>query len=83
MHGARHAFDIRAPFIVASQDLVYGARRFCNGEPFPWRDLGVSELDLLTLWSAFKVDVSPAPTVPPAASVQPDPLTKPKPSKRR
>lgn len=71
MHQARHAFDVQAPFIVTSEELVYGTRRFRRGEAFPWKLLGVSELDLLTLWSALQVDVSPAPTALPAAPVPP------------
>lgn len=69
----RVAFDIRAPFVVASEELVCGARRFARGEAFPWRDLGVSEIDLLTLWTALKVDVSPAlspPAAPPSSVEQ-------------
>ena len=58
MHQARLAFDPKAPFIVASEELVTGARRFRRGEPYPWRELGVSELDLYTLWCGSKVDVA-------------------------
>jgi len=71
VYQARHAFDVQAPFIVASEGLVCGARRFRRGEAFPWRVLGVSELDLLTLWSALQIDASPAPTALPAVPVQP------------
>lgn len=56
MSSTRVAFDLERPFIVAAQELVYGPKQFVRGEPFPWRELGVSELDLLQLHSFFKVD---------------------------
>lgn len=56
MSGARVPFDLDLPFVVASQELVYGGKRRERSEAFPWRELGVSELDLLQLWRCFKVD---------------------------
>lgn len=70
MHQARQAFDVRSPFIVASEELVYGVRRYLRGEAFPWRQLKVDELDLLTLWSALKIDcLASAP--PPSTAESP------------
>lgn len=56
MSSTRTPFDPELPFVVAAQDLAYGSQQFVRGQPFPWRDLGVSELDLLQLHSFFKVD---------------------------
>lgn len=53
----RQPFDVTAPFIVASEELVCGGRRLRRGEAFPWSEFGLTEQDLGTLWSAFKVDV--------------------------
>lgn len=70
MIAVRQAYDPEAPFIVASEELVCGARRLRRGEPFPWRELGVAEHDLMTLWVALKVDVA-APDAPVAMGVTP------------
>lgn len=60
MIAVRQAYNPEAPFIVASEELVCGARRLRRGEPFPWRDLGIAEHDLMALWIALKVDVAPS-----------------------
>ncbi len=59
MSGTRVPFDPSLPFIVAAEDLPYGASRFRRGDLFPWRDLGISQLELLQLWSGLKVDAVP------------------------
>ena len=65
MSGTRVPFDPSLPFIVATQDLPCGSWRGQRGDAFPWRDLGVSPNDLLTLWVAHKVDtVAPIEIVP-------------------
>ncbi len=56
MSGTRVPFDLALPFAVATTDLPCGARRFKRGDAFPWRDLGLSEIDLLQLWIANQVD---------------------------
>lgn len=53
---ARVAFDPSSPFIVATSEMHCGDRRFVRGDPFPWRELGVSDLDLAQLWVALKID---------------------------
>lgn len=60
MSGARVPFDPDLPFVVATQDgLPIGGRVVTRGQLFRWRDLGVSEFDLLQLYTYFKVDCVP------------------------
>lgn len=56
MGTARVAFDPSMPVVVACSDLPCGPKRFARGDAFPWRDLGLSEIDLVQLWVALKVD---------------------------
>lgn len=72
MFAVRLAFDIGAPFVVASNGLVFNGRRFAHGEPFDWRAIGVSEVDLFTLWTALKVDCAEATAV---AISEPQPVS--------
>ena len=62
----RQPFDLDAPF-AAREALVYGERRFAAGEVFPWRELGLSDLEVWNLWRTLHVDnvsVPPATIVP-------------------
>jgi hypothetical protein len=52
----RIPFDPSLPFMVSAADLPYGPKRFSRGDTFPWRELGLSEYDLLQLWNANQVD---------------------------
>lgn len=54
---ARAEFSFDAPLVVACEEVTYYGQTFARGEPFPWRDLGVSELDVLLMWQQFKLDV--------------------------
>jgi hypothetical protein len=53
---SRVPFDPGLPFIVAAQELVWNSAQLVRGDTFDWRALGVSELDLLQLWTFYKVD---------------------------
>ena len=67
MSGTRVPFDLALPFVVAAHELVCGtpvSKRLHRGAALPWRDLGVSEHDLATMWIANQVD-----TVVPVADV--------------
>ena len=79
MSGTRVPLDFGLPFIVASQELVYGPKRLKRGDAFPWRDLGVSEYDLFQLWIALKVDNAVPPAAKPIAAPLP---AQPKPQGR-
>jgi hypothetical protein len=57
--GARVPFDPSLPAIVGCQDLACGPLKFKRGQPLPWRDLGVSELDLAVMYAANQVDFVP------------------------
>jgi hypothetical protein len=57
MSGARAPLDLEAPLVVACETLVGGAGRLRRGDLFPWRDLGMSEMDVALLWGAQQVDV--------------------------
>lgn len=57
MSGTRVPFDTSLPFVVACGELSCGTRSFKRGDAFPWRDLGLTEIDLLQLWLHHKVDV--------------------------
>lgn len=70
MSATRIPFDPAAPFVVACESLVCGPARLVRGDPFPWRDLGMTEFDLLALWVALKIDATA-----PAAEVDLDKLT--------
>ncbi len=87
MSGTRFPFDSSLPFVVATQDLPCGPKRFGRGDAFPWRELGLSETDLAELWVAFKIDnISPAASSAgpaPARTAQQAPPSKPQAQQRR
>lgn len=59
MSGSRAPFDVSLPFVVSATELVCAAKRFKRGDAFPWRDMGLTEHDLVTLWIACQVDAVP------------------------
>lgn len=68
MSGTRVPFDLSSLFIVTTPDLPCGSQRFKRGDAFPWRDLGLSEMDLVQLWVANQIDaIVPAPVAKPVA----------------
>jgi hypothetical protein len=52
----RVPFDTTLPFVVACQELACGPQKLVRGEPFAWRELGLTEMDLGQLWVAGQVD---------------------------
>lgn len=55
----RAAWDPELP-VVASQAFTTGGRAFKDGDPFPWRELGITEQDAVTMWCSRLVDCVPA-----------------------
>ena len=53
------AFDAELPF-VCSQEFTTGDRPFRAEEPCPWRDLGIDERTLHSMWRAGFVRCAPA-----------------------
>lgn len=58
MGATRVAFDPELPFTV-STGFVYAGKRYEALAPFPWRELGMTEVDLLDLYQAGDVDCVP------------------------
>lgn len=54
----RIAFDPELPIVTAASFRA-GDRDFVADEPFPWRDLGLSETDLHAFWLAGLVRCVP------------------------
>lgn len=52
-------FDLARPF-VAIVPLIHEDRRYAAGDPFAWRDLGLSSRKLLAMWGAYMVGNAPA-----------------------
>lgn len=73
---------------VALAALDMGTRKFAPGEPFPFAELGMTELQAWEFWRAAVVEVAPVKAVaavkPPAARPlvakpqQPNPLLTPR-----
>lgn len=68
---ARPEYNIERPFVAtATGGLVYDGRRYKQGEPFPWRKLGLSEEQLWDLWVTFQIDNAPTCPAIPAQQAQ-------------
>lgn len=60
MSGARVPFDPDLPIVVATQDgLPIGGQVVARGQVLQWRELGLSEWDLLQLYTFYKIDCVP------------------------
>lgn len=59
----RVAFDPALPVVVTS-GFTRGGRAFIAGEPFEWRDLGMSEGELHNLWRCGMVAFKPVASIP-------------------
>lgn len=59
---SRHrAFSFEDPF-VARDRLEFAGRSYAAGDPFPWRELGLSERQVWNLWAARRIDNAPPAT---------------------
>ncbi len=67
---SRPAFDPVQPF-QASAVIQTKGRRFEVGARFPWRELGIDEALLWSMWHAGQVDVMPQPKPTPASQQPP------------
>ena len=74
MSATRVPFDLSLPFVVAKADLAYGPMRLVRGDAFPWRQLDVSEYELVQLWATQTLDCIVPPDVAAPAAVKPAPL---------
>lgn len=61
------AFDVALP-VVTTAPVECGGQRFAAGVAFPWRDAGVTELELHTMWRAGFVAFLPSPAPKPKPS---------------
>lgn len=64
------AFDVAVP-VVTTAALECGGQKFSAGVVFPWREAGVTELELHTMWRAGIVAFQPAPAPKPKQPQQP------------
>lgn len=67
MSTGRIAFDPALPFKTTAA-FACGERSFAPDEPFPWKDLGVSELELHALWRAAMVTCVAEPNAEPVVN---------------
>lgn len=51
----RIAWDPSLP-VVASQAFPIGDRTFRDGDPLPWREMGLLESDVFNMWRSGLVD---------------------------
>jgi hypothetical protein len=58
-------------FVVVTSFSWLGGKPFQEGEPFPWEELGVSELQRRELWVANKIAVAPEQPAPGAKPTKP------------
>lgn len=56
---------------VALVVVDMGTRKFAPGDPFPFADLGMTELQAWEFWRAAMIEVAPAGVVSPVAPVKP------------
>lgn len=60
------AFDAALPAFTAAE-VRCGGQKFPAGAPFPWRELGVTEDALHTMWRANFITFQTPPAAPAAA----------------
>jgi len=46
---------------VASQAFTAGGVAYNDGDPFPWRELGIDEHTARNMWNSRMIDCKPAP----------------------
>lgn len=55
---AARTFDLRRPF-VALAPFMFEDRRFSPGDRVPWKDLGITDRKLLSMWGAYLIGNAP------------------------
>lgn len=63
---------------VALVVVDMGTRKFAPGEPFPFAELGMTELQAWEFWRAAMIEVAPVKAVLPVAAVKAPPVPSPR-----
>ena len=67
----RAEFSFDRPFVVSRPGgFICNGRRYASGEPFDWREQGLSESEIWDLWVLCQVDTVPAAS---SSEAEPDP----------